>query len=337
MEPREGEIFKELHTSFDTTGYLISNQGRLYSEKVKRFLSLKPNNSGYIRTGIIKNDGKRIIKALHEMVIVTFVSLRPENLFIDHIDCNKQNNNIENLRYVTVSENLRNIIFKKVETVNEDQDFTNEQWKKITINNQEIMASSYGRVKLKRKTTFGCKLQTGYFNCKINSKVFFVHRIICEAFHGKSPNIDDVVNHKDENPSNNHSDNLEWLTRKENIQYSKCKVVLQYSLNGDIIQEFPNSSSASETLNIPKDCIRHCCKGLYKHAGGFIWKYKDEKKNIECVFSNPKPVNQYDLKDNFIKKFPSATIAAKETGINHIGDVCNGRRKSAGKFKWKFD
>lgn len=51
-----------------------------------------------------------------------------------------------------------------------------------------------------------------------------------------------------------------------------------------------------------------------------------------------KPVLQYDLEGNFIKEWPSGTIAARVLGINQgkISDCCRGIRKSAGGYIWKF-
>lgn len=51
-----------------------------------------------------------------------------------------------------------------------------------------------------------------------------------------------------------------------------------------------------------------------------------------------KPVLQYDKFGNFIKEFESERIAAKETHTNKtsICSVCKGKRKTAGKFVWKY-
>ncbi len=46
-----------------------------------------------------------------------------------------------------------------------------------------------------------------------------VHRLVAKAFI-PNPNNYPCVNHKDENKSNNHADNLEWCTYKYNVQYS---------------------------------------------------------------------------------------------------------------------
>ena len=52
------------------------------------------------------------------------------------------------------------------------------------------------------------------------SKSFFVHRLVAEAFI-PNPNNYPYVNHKDENPSNNHFDNLEWCINEYNIRNGK--------------------------------------------------------------------------------------------------------------------
>ena len=51
-----------------------------------------------------------------------------------------------------------------------------------------------------------------------------------------------------------------------------------------------------------------------------------------------KKVLQYDLKGNFIKEWISATEVERQTGISrgNIGAVCNGKRKTAGNFIWRY-
>jgi hypothetical protein len=46
-------------------------------------------------------------------------------------------------------------------------------------------------------------------------------------------------------------------------------------------------------------------------------------------------VGQYDKNMNLLKIYFNAERAKKETGINHINDCCNKKRKTAGGFIWK--
>lgn len=49
-----------------------------------------------------------------------------------------------------------------------------------------------------------------------------------------------------------------------------------------------------------------------------------------------KKVIQFDLNNNFINEYNSYTEATNITKINHIGDCCNGKLKTAGGFIWKY-
>jgi hypothetical protein len=48
------------------------------------------------------------------------------------------------------------------------------------------------------------------------SKSFYVHRLVCAAFHGPPPSIDHEAAHQDGLRGNNREDNLRWETTTEN-------------------------------------------------------------------------------------------------------------------------
>jgi predicted DNA-binding protein YlxM (UPF0122 family) len=50
--------------------------------------------------------------------------------------------------------------------------------------------------------------------------------------------------------------------------------VLQFSIDGRFIDEYESISKASKKSGARCNCITSCCKGKFKTAGGFIWKYK---------------------------------------------------------------
>ena len=58
----------------------------------------------------------------------------------------------------------------------------------------------------------------GYLIVRLQRRMFYVHRLVTEAF---LPNPDNLpeVNHKDEDKLNNRVDNLEWCTVKYNNNY----------------------------------------------------------------------------------------------------------------------
>lgn len=55
----------------------------------------------------------------------------------------------------------------------------------------------------------------------------------------------------------------------------RCKKILQYDTNKNLIAVWDYMAQASEELNITPSNITRCCKGQRKSAGGFIWEYAD--------------------------------------------------------------
>lgn len=54
------------------------------------------------------------------------------------------------------------------------------------------------------------------------------------------------------------------------------KKILQFSDDMKFISEHHSLNSASKLTGIPKSSICSCCKKILKHAGGFIWEYKEQ-------------------------------------------------------------
>lgn len=96
------EVFKDIK---GCNGYQISNYGRVWSAKRNRYLALTPNNRGYLQVKVIANNGKRKNELVHRLVALHFID-NPENKpEVNHIDRNKENNSVDNLEWVTHSEN----------------------------------------------------------------------------------------------------------------------------------------------------------------------------------------------------------------------------------------
>lgn len=91
--------------------YRISTYGNVLSFKNGKTKLLKPGTDkhGY-RFVVLSESGKSRLYYIHRLVALFFIK-NPENkLEIDHIDGNRTNNNIDNLRWVTRKENANNPI-----------------------------------------------------------------------------------------------------------------------------------------------------------------------------------------------------------------------------------
>ena len=88
--------------------YEISDWGRVRSIARPRvaggLITARPTVKGYLKAPLWKNNKQHWI-AVHRLVMVAFVGPRPTGLVTDHIDGNKSNNALPNLRYVTPREN----------------------------------------------------------------------------------------------------------------------------------------------------------------------------------------------------------------------------------------
>lgn len=89
--------------------YQVSNFGRVkridkVSKRLKdgKYLTLSTTQKGYLCAKLLE---KRIF--VHKLVLETFDKKRIGKLQTNHKDCNKKNNNIENLEWVTQHENMR--------------------------------------------------------------------------------------------------------------------------------------------------------------------------------------------------------------------------------------
>lgn len=58
------------------------------------------------------------------------------------------------------------------------------------------------------------------------------------------------------------------------IAKKHMKPVNQYNKDGTYIREWSSIKEAGEATKTHRTDITQCCKGKYKSAGGFIWKYK---------------------------------------------------------------
>lgn len=121
---------------------------------------------------------------------------------------------------------------------------------------------------------------------------------------------------------------------------AKGESVEQYDFNGELIAVYPSANQASICTGIDHWSICACCRGEYKRAGNFIWKYSNSAKQIEPISQRTDfTVLQLDKKnDIIISEFKSITEASKATNIAKatICNVCNGKGKTAGGFKWKY-
>jgi hypothetical protein len=101
---KEPEVFLTIRNFPD---YKISNFGRVFSKKRNTFINGRPNTQGYYQVGLRDVNCENIVWVLiHRLVAEYFIPNLGGYNQIDHIDENKSNNFVGNLRWVTPKENI---------------------------------------------------------------------------------------------------------------------------------------------------------------------------------------------------------------------------------------
>lgn len=75
----------------------------------------------------------------------------------------------------------------------------------------------------------------------------------------------------DENRLKGHRDAMNGINNKRSI------IVMQFDLNEVFINEYYSACQASRDTGVHQGTIGMCCRGEQRMAGGFKWKYKDNK------------------------------------------------------------
>lgn len=217
------ELWKPLIHDEIQNGFELSSLGRIRSAVDK---TIEPYEAEYHSTNgydyslfLLKFDPLHLTKLEHrlfpidELLAQTFIPIPDEligkMLTVKHIDGNNRNNRIDNLEWI------------------EDV----EEWKIIENTGDKFEISSFGNI---RRTNTGKSLlqnynHNGYSKYPIvfiepsgrHHKVNrYIHRLVAIAFLSIYDYSGLEVNHIDGDKSNNHYKNLEWRSKKDNINHA---------------------------------------------------------------------------------------------------------------------
>lgn len=255
----ETEIWKS-HP--DIAGIEVSTMGNVQtldtvisSEKYTRFQKgrvLNPGNDGggYLKVDI-KVNGKSTTKNIHRLVAQTFIS-NPENLpYVNHKDCDRTNNNVENLEFCTAS-------------------YNNQYREKYgDAQGHPVFAINLSTLEV---THFCSQNET--------SRVLGVNvSSINEAIKGKRKMAGGYL-FKEDNGNGIEIDNDKLKSIVDGMCFRGG--VFAVNLNTLEISQFESQSEASRELGVDNSSIGKVIKGKYKSAGGF-WFTSDDKNAADTI------------------------------------------------------
>ena len=287
--------------------YIISEYGEVFYTrygKLFRFAEFyKANGCKYVKLN-------NCYENIHMLVARAFIPIEIEMKYVNHIDDDFENNHYSNLEWTdSIEENL-----------------PGEIWKEIP-DYPKYKASTHGRIRSYYpelpKILSLYKDDDGYLTTKMyNScgerKGARVNRILGITFIPNPDNLP-IIDHIDNDRTNNHLSNLRWVTRKENsenkVETVTGKAVKQLDKDGNLIEIHGNTVLASNKVGACLTSIRSCAKGILNTAGGYRWEY------VKC--ETPYILQEGEISVPIVGTFDGEIFNSPKHKITNFGNVLN--------------
>ena len=218
------------------TTYVITTEGKLFNNKTQKWLKGQISKNGYL-TYNISIDGEKKRLYAHRMVAETYLPKESNKTEVNHIDGKKLNNDVNNLEWVTSSENKNHAI-------------------KTGLRNNTL-------------TTVYCFDQ--------NKKLVCIYPSIadaCEINHFNNSWLIEQLNRDIKTLSHGYYwsrvNNANFLTESRN---GIGKPVGQFTIEGSLVQKFDSRNSAARITGYNKKRIGECCNGKINTYHGYVFKY----------------------------------------------------------------
>jgi hypothetical protein len=155
--------------------YGISECGTVYSYRLKRFPVLSVRK-GYSQVNLADNTGKRFKKSVHILIARAYIP-NPNRLpFIDHINRDRLDNSLSNLRWCTCQENNQNASKKS--------SVTSSKYRGVSWNKEHGKWRATASINYKQK-------QIGYFNSEEEAAI--AYNSFISLHHGEFANLNSVA------------------------------------------------------------------------------------------------------------------------------------------------
>lgn len=237
MLPIEGETWKK-NTRSDIEEVWASNKGRVYIIRSRRACIGHETVEKYRLISMKDKDGNYIKILAHRLIAETYYG--PSNLFVNHKDGNRQNNNLENLEYVTASQNAQHA---------HDTGLIKNGHRSV------IQYDIKGNEVNKFESLIDMERKTGFPYTDIQK--------VCNH---------DIYHHTSHGFLWKFADDKYDI--KETIKYidDKKYQIVRYSLDGKELGRFPSARQATKAMKIGKDALSQAIRTGIQIVCNSRWK-----------------------------------------------------------------
>lgn len=231
---------KQIIVNNISTWYYITEDGKCYNEKTNNYLKGQIGKNGYKTFWITMPDGSKKRLYAHRLVAQAYIPNPFNKREVNHIDGDKTNNIVDNLEWVTPSENQQHCV---------DNELRNYGHVYCFDTNKQLVAEYISIVEASKAVG----ITTSIISQELQKDV----KSLSGGFYwSREKELTNVKNYK----SN-----------------GKAKEVLQYTRDGKFINRYKSTGEAARSLGLKSGShIGECCRGKLHSYKGFVWRYVDD-------------------------------------------------------------
>ena len=308
--------------------YEVSSSGQIKNKKSGHIFSNKPNNAGYVRNPYRDNDGAKWSMCAHIVVAKTFLGdPASRDLTVDHINRNRSDNRVVNLRWATRKQQITNS--DKLKRVNKGQPIIQYNMEMDEIKRWVNIATAGNELGMhKGNISNACR---GKLNSTGGFKWAYERQDLPGEIWKKHKTLGVFVSDMGRIKSSKHiiygskTNNGYLMYRKKGVHVIIAEAFLH------------NPKKKPEVNHKDKDCTNNKLENLEWVTGSEQMIHSHKNSNADR-YSTARIVKQYDLEGNFIKEYKSISEASRLTGCSRAGisGVCSKDRNSTKDFIFKY-
>jgi len=275
----------------------------------ERLVATKPNKVGFVET-VLSAGSRRSSKKVHHLVATAFIPNKANYRFVAHLNGIGHDNRSNNLAWVkdprdakTTTRSMEIDYDEQRRSILDGHTLPEEEWRDIVGYEGLYLVSNFGRVfstprpRAKAGLLSPATSTNGYQHVTLykdgNIRLADVHRLVAETFLSNDEGLP-VINHKDEDPTNNFCDNLEWCTHRYNSNYGtsitrrvantdfskisdvRKKPVIQLDIDGNVVRRWEGIIDVWRELGYSRSSISFACnrKPGREIAYGYRWDFE---------------------------------------------------------------